>query len=379
MLFVLESSSQSCLPNGIIFRTQSEIDSFLLNYPSCNTILGDVSIFGGSSVTNLFGLNQIQSIEGSLTIDSNQVLTTLEGLNQLSVLGGNLIIGNFPNTANGVLANISALTNLNSVGAQVFIGNNPVLASLSGLEGISVIPEDLIIWQNQSLVNFSGLHNLFSIGGRFDCDENGLNTFTGLENLHQIGGQLKINNNNSLLNLNALYGLNFVGNELIIYHNDTLTSLKGLDSINGSAMTNLVIFENYYLSDCAVQSICNYLTTFGNPCDISFNDDGCKNADQVKEACTLLSEDEKEEHLLSIFPNPAERFTVVNLSNDFQEFPFTIRLYDVFGSELKTIVVKSSLSDHHFDLTMVPEGLYLVIVESQNRIFGREKLIIRKI
>lgn len=80
-----------------------------------------------------------------------------------------------------------------------------------------------------------------------------------------------------------------------------------------------------------------------------------------------------------IFPNPAKNFAVVSLSSDFQELDVTIRLYDIFGRDVKTIIVKSWRNDYQVDLTMVPEGLYLVTVVSQNQIIGREKLIIRKI
>ncbi len=39
----------SCLPDGITFSTQAEIDSFQTNYPNCTEIHGDVGINGGTS------------------------------------------------------------------------------------------------------------------------------------------------------------------------------------------------------------------------------------------------------------------------------------------------------------------------------------------
>ena len=35
-------SQSSCLPNGIVFENQSEIDNFQYNYPGCTEIEGDV-------------------------------------------------------------------------------------------------------------------------------------------------------------------------------------------------------------------------------------------------------------------------------------------------------------------------------------------------
>ena len=90
-LFIqVKVSSQYCLPNGIQFHTQMEIDSFQSNYPNCTVIQGDVSI-SGWSITNLNGLNALTAIEGELEIMSNS-LVNLSGLSSLSLIGGDLNI-----------------------------------------------------------------------------------------------------------------------------------------------------------------------------------------------------------------------------------------------------------------------------------------------
>ena len=50
-----------CLPEGITFTTQEEIDNFQSNYPGCNEIEGDVEI-NGDDITNLNGLNVLTSM-----------------------------------------------------------------------------------------------------------------------------------------------------------------------------------------------------------------------------------------------------------------------------------------------------------------------------
>ena len=72
--------SQSCLPEGIIFDSQAQIDSFQLNYPGCCEIEGSVTISGGDSITNLFGLSTIKSIWGNFLIESNSEIKNLIGL-----------------------------------------------------------------------------------------------------------------------------------------------------------------------------------------------------------------------------------------------------------------------------------------------------------
>ena len=86
LAFVFQNSlfSQACLPNGIIFSYQSEIDNFQSNYPGCTEIEGDVVINGGPSITNLNGLNVLQSIGGSLTIYQCYELTSLTGLDAIT-------------------------------------------------------------------------------------------------------------------------------------------------------------------------------------------------------------------------------------------------------------------------------------------------------
>jgi len=42
-----------CLPDGISFTTQEQIDNFATDYPGCTEILGTVYINGGDGVNNL--------------------------------------------------------------------------------------------------------------------------------------------------------------------------------------------------------------------------------------------------------------------------------------------------------------------------------------
>ncbi len=57
--------SQPCLPEGIWFETQEQIDNFQNNYPGCTEIMGTVLI-EGSNITNLDGLQVITAIGGYL-------------------------------------------------------------------------------------------------------------------------------------------------------------------------------------------------------------------------------------------------------------------------------------------------------------------------
>jgi len=70
----------SCLPAGITFSTQAEINDFQTDHPTCIEIEGDVLI-NGTDINNLNGLSVLTSIGGDLTI-RNTSLVDLAGLEE---------------------------------------------------------------------------------------------------------------------------------------------------------------------------------------------------------------------------------------------------------------------------------------------------------
>ena len=109
LIFIrITASSQSCLPEGIWFSNQTEIDSFQVNYPCCTELSTDAWI-SGSGITNLNGLSVLTSIEEALLIRDNQSLTSLAGLYNLTSIGGDLYI-----RGNDALPSLAGLDNINS-------------------------------------------------------------------------------------------------------------------------------------------------------------------------------------------------------------------------------------------------------------------------
>ena len=157
--FSVTALSQSCLPEGITFTTQAQIDSFWVNYPDCDEIEGSLGIGDneGTNITNLYGLGGLHSIGGDLSIWNNNNLTSLAGLNLIESIGGHLEISNNP-----------ALTSLYGLGSLysawvVTISNNLTLHDLSGLENLHSIEYILDIEDNPSLTSLMGLANLDSV------------------------------------------------------------------------------------------------------------------------------------------------------------------------------------------------------------------------
>jgi len=289
VILILSNStlfSQGCLPEGIEFNTQEQIDDFQTNYPGCTEINGNVMIFG-VNITNLNGLNVLLAIHGDLMIGwvefGNPFLTTLSGLNNLNTNDGNLWIN-----YNYMLESLEGLENLNSIGHNITITGNDSLANLTGLGNLHEIAEDLDITENNALTNLTGLESLISIGeGLYIYGNNNLTDLTGIENLASIGDALRIQNNIALTSLIGLENLSSIGNDLLILGNPSLESLSGLNNLSAGTISGVYISGNCLLSICNVQALCDYLIAPKGSVNIYNNADGCDNPSEVANTCGI--------------------------------------------------------------------------------------------
>ena len=252
--YAADSIEVHCLPEGITFTTQEEIDNFQINYPGCTEIEGNVTI-NGDDITNLNGLNVLMSVGGSFLIGDtiypyigNPYLTNFTGLENLASIGGSLEI-----YCNDSLKSLNGLEKLNSIMENLIIGfyyftpvgpilgGNHSLSNITALSGLSSIGGDLIIMDNYALTDLAGFENLTSLGGDLWIGWNGLVSLTGLESLTSIPGSLYIGwgcglNSGYLLNpnletLSGLDNLTSIGGSLTIECCPVLNSLTGLDNL----------------------------------------------------------------------------------------------------------------------------------------------------
>jgi hypothetical protein len=279
--------SQSCLPEGIEFYSQAQIDSFSSDYPGCTVIEGNVVISSGYDITNLDGLNGLTSIGGNLKIYNNYALVNLTGLEGLTSIGSDLWI-----YSNSTLFSLSGLDNLESIGGLLQIVYNPGLQDITDIQSLDAASmTDLTITDNPCLTdcnaqslcdylaapngvviiynNASGCSNppdiAESCGMQMPCLPFGnyyfttqadidsfsvdypgcshLNSFvqisgdiisnlSGLSVIICIDGSLSVSDNSSLYNLEGLDNLDSITEHLYISHNESLQSLSGLDSLS---------------------------------------------------------------------------------------------------------------------------------------------------
>src|SRR5210317_30792 len=78
--------TQPCLPDGIIFNSQAQLDSFQVLYPECTEIEGNVQIHQNSDIHDLSPLSNITTIGGYLWVSSSY-LNSLHGFHNLESVG----------------------------------------------------------------------------------------------------------------------------------------------------------------------------------------------------------------------------------------------------------------------------------------------------
>lgn len=274
-LVTIHCISQSCLPDSIIFTTQTQIDSFQINYPNCSEIEGNVTIIGddlinlhglsvltsiggdfhflshSSTLTNLTGLDALTSIEGDFIFSwFSSPLTNLTGLDSLTYIGGNFqfvcanttltnlmelnsltsIGGDFYfNCSNTPLTNLEGLGALTSIGKEFHLSGS-CLNSLTGLNSLTSIGGDVTLYHQYSLPDYTGLEALTSIGGSINVWGSRLVDLTGLSSLTSLGG-LDLGGNVHLASLSGLETLTTISGSIIILSCDSLNSLSALENI----------------------------------------------------------------------------------------------------------------------------------------------------
>ncbi len=225
--------AQDCLPDGITFTSQADIDSFPINYPGCDTIKGNL-VLSENTFYNFQPLNGIEVIEGGLyVIDSG-------------------------------FENFEGLENLTTVGGELFLYyTHP--QSLSGLENLTSLG-GLYIYESYFIPNFQPLTNLEELNGRI--------SLYLLEELDDISGIAHLSPKGEI-NINSCLNL------------ATLPEMPNLDI---DSIDNLVLINSGFYF-CNTQWVCEYVES-GKPVTIVNNNDKCDDLGWVELTCNYTDNDE---------------------------------------------------------------------------------------
>jgi hypothetical protein len=195
-----------CPPGDVTIASQEDMDQFAVDYPNCTQINGNLKLTGG--VSDVSALSNIVTITGGFSIEYS------------------------------ALTNIDGLSNLNSIGLDIFLYRCSSLTNVDGLSGLNSIGTEILILECHGLTNLNGLSNLTSMNGYLGID-----------------------------------------------YNQSLTDISGLQSINPAGIDTLAVTNNPLLTLCNLPNFCEYLTGSGARTIIG-NAGDCLNEAAVATACT---------------------------------------------------------------------------------------------
>ena len=353
------------------------------------TSVGGLDIFGQNGFSDLSGLEKLDSIHGSLMILDTYILDSLNGLDSLSYVAYHITIrrnqqlkdisalSKIGSTVyyvtisdNDSLLSLNGLNNIDTVNGGFYVFNNFQMESLEGCESIKLIGSGFWLIGNDSLEDCSQLSNLTSVGEEVWIERNDrLIDFSGLENLTSIGGFLYIMDHENLETLHGLENLDSINGELAIKYNDVLVDISSVENIHSESIVDLTIRQNPLLSNCAIESICDYLADPNGEIEILSNAQNCNSQAEVEYACLVgtfpISEKDSQ---FSIYPNP----TISELNYTLPDFLILkLNIYNQFGQ----VVLSEFKPATSIDVSSLNPGIYIVeLVTNSTRFI--EKIII---
>ena len=393
MLFYFKYANSQCLPNGILFNTQSQIDSFQINFPGCTEILGHVTILG-ENITNVDGLSTVKRIGGSLDLSYNDSLTDLSGFDSLKyckilyLVGSNSLtnINGFNSLDSIELIEIGYLTSLETIngfanliyaGDNIFITECPSLISISGFNSLPYV-WGLYVHDNYLLTEISGFNSLTSSHEFHFANNYQISDMTGFSNLETVADLVLFDT--KLTDLFWLHNLKTINSYFILKHNSLLESLSGIDSVNFSS-ANIYISNNYLLSMCAIENLCILLDTLPENILVSDNATGCNSKEEIQEACSTGIFEFSQPTEIIIFPNPAsislENIIKVEYDNLNKYKNTELRFIDVLGRQVYKERIYNTLDRNIVDISQWSTGIYYVLLLSDSKIIAMDKFMIK--
>ena len=212
--------AQGCLTQGIVFTTQSQLDQFKADNPTCKVIEDDL-VIGSYSVL----------------IGKNKDIINLTPLSNIEEVKGNLIISSLEN-----LIDLAAFSKLKKVGKDIIIQGNSKITSLKGLEGLTGVEGKLELFSNNvAKMTTKGLDNIKYIKGDLNIKSFAISSLEGLANLDSIHGSLYVWGD-GVNNFSKLTSLKFIGKNISIYDSE-ISSFQGLSAIK-EIYGNLSVVDN---------------------------------------------------------------------------------------------------------------------------------------
>ncbi|WP_394838114.1 chitobiase/beta-hexosaminidase C-terminal domain-containing protein [Pendulispora rubella] len=202
---------------GFSFNRALETQS---GFTRMHEVGGNFTIDGNEALKGFSAFSQLTTIRGTLQVSNNPVLQSLPGFGGLTAAGGLTIRQNL------AMTEIGGLDALESGSTEIEIASNPKLVRLNGLRRIPSATHIRLI-DNAAMEKLEAFTALTQTSGDVSivgCL--GLKDLTGLEALGKIGGNLLLNADHSLTNLDALAQFVTLAGSLTITLNETLPTCQ---------------------------------------------------------------------------------------------------------------------------------------------------------
>lgn len=373
----LAQAQVTCLPDGITFRSQAELNDFPTQYPGCTAVLGSVRFVSGSGLTDLLPFAQVARVDGDLVVDDNIRISSLAGLENVSEVGGSLLV-----SRNMALTSLEGLAGLTRVGGDLEISALARVADLQGLDALTYVGGNFALNHCATVGSLQGLGALDTIGGDLVIGSMGQLLTTGhaapahigggvelvgilgltdllmLRDITSLGGGLTIAELRALTDLDDLEDLASIDGPLELSVNMVLADISGISNIDPAGITDLTIRACVEVTDCAVASVCGYLQADpAAPARIENNAGACASRAQVEEACGGVGIAERSAvAIVALYPNPASTWVIVELH------PYAAathyRLLDATGRVVNMGRIPAGSMLMQLDVAALVPGLY---------------------
>ena len=130
---------------------------------------------------------------------------------------------------------------------------------------------------------------------------------------------------------------------------------------------------NGQLTECDVNSICDFLAIGFGTVEIYENANGCNSPAEVEEACESQDIDEYQLQSFTIHPNPTDKGSItITLDN-----PLNLHLtcFNAFGQQIHRQEISSA--EALLDVSTWTSGIYLAVVYEDGKPVGRAKFVVR--
>ena len=221
--FTVSGNGPANCSGDIVLTSQAEVDAF----GPCAIYNGDISV-DGNDITNIQSFAGLTSINGDLILDGTNNLSDLNGLEQLGTVTGVL---NIDDEFNGALSNISALSNLKTVGNGLSITDLPI-SNLSGLDNLESVGA-IFFRDLDQITNLDELGNLTHVGGTIWislCED--LEDISGLSNVTQAEG-IDLRRMDKIKDISALRNISGQLEDRLNIEGLGISNLNGLQNITG--------------------------------------------------------------------------------------------------------------------------------------------------